>query len=127
MHAAARLLQAVKRAQSCRDLISSSSVLRCSPGARDFGTEIGQEQSGFHGIYTPITLQLWGQRLSRERQASDDAKEAAPQPKAPKTLTIRYPFTSDDALKEKVLSSLSWPRLFCSKLWASLTDSVLWQ
>ena len=59
-------------------------------------------QSGFHGIYTPITLQLWGQRLSRERQAPADAQDAAPQPKAPKTLTIHYPFTSDDALKEKV-------------------------
>lgn len=55
-----------------------------------------------HGIGTPITLQLWSQRLKADTDIQLSSSLAEPAVRKPRRTTITYPFTSDHALGEKV-------------------------
>ena len=69
-------------------------------GARRFADLVGQD--ALHGIGTPITLQLWNQRLRRDTEMNVTALPAQPSSKAPFRTVVNYPFSKDRALHEKV-------------------------
>lgn len=64
------------------------------------------DDSLFVGAYTPVTRQLWQDRLklAQHKQPAGAAAPApaaaSPQPRPPKTTVIEYPFTSDRVLLE---------------------------
>ena len=79
---------------------SSKTVLQQTP-----------EENLFVGAYTPVTRQLWQDRLRLAQQQGSKQTSAAAgatqlqdaeQPRAPKQTVIRYPFTTDRVLLELV-------------------------
>lgn len=66
------------------------------------------DDSLFVGAYTPVTRQLWQDRLKLAQHKQPAGTAAAPaavasvQPRAPKPTVIEYPFTTDRVLLELV-------------------------
>lgn len=62
------------------------------------------DDSLFVGAYTPVTRQLWQDRLklAQHKQPAGAAAVASVQPRAPKPTVIEYPFTKDRVLLELV-------------------------
>lgn len=69
------------------------------------------EDSLFVGAYTPVTKQLWQDRLKMAQQQSADpgaaAAKDAMEARPPKQTVVKYPFTTDRVLLELV-STLLW-------------------
>ena len=76
-----------------------------APGAsRRFADDAASD--AVHGIATPITLQLWNQRLKRDNDLQTEALQAEPVHKFPFRTAVTYPFTTDHVLHEKVPSAV---------------------
>ena len=63
------------------------------------------------GIYTPVTMQLWSERLKRARLPAHEGAQPAPVPKQPQVLSLQYDFPHNRELHEKVR------RPVCSHAW----------
>jgi hypothetical protein len=91
--------------QQLRALSSTSSLLSSS-------LQQSPEDNLFVGAYTPVTRQLWQDRLKLAQQqpaaeaaaaaGATAAKQDAGAPRPPKQTLIKYPFTTDMVLLELV-------------------------
>jgi hypothetical protein len=89
------------------DQLSKASLSTSAPSRT---LQQSPEDSLFVGAYTPVTKQLWQDRLKLAQQQST-AQVAAAQDalaaRAPKQTVVKYPFTTDRVLLELVSSMTS--------------------
>lgn len=99
-----QLVQQLRLVTNCSSLLSNT-------------LQQNHEDSLFVGAYTPVTRQLWQDRLKLAQQRPDAAAGAAAQdvaaPRPPKQTVIKYPFTSDKVLLELVGFAVHWSTTVC--------------
>jgi hypothetical protein len=77
-------------------------LIRCTPKLLSSQAHITDEH-GIVGGYTPVTKQLWAERLKWTPTALEQAVAMqASTPKQAKRISVSYPFTTDRGLKEVV-------------------------
>ncbi|KAK9809579.1 hypothetical protein WJX73_004048 [Symbiochloris irregularis] len=86
----------MQRGRTLSLLLRRATVVPCRFLAEDVSA-----RDALHGIGTPITLELWNQRLRKDSEAHVSATPAEPVAKVPYRTTIAYPFTSNRVLHEK--------------------------